>query len=369
MILIQTKPLPNCEEPYYNFGMSDLIKQNPDLLIEELRQLISEARGRVASTINAELTMLYWHIGSRLRTEVLNNERAEYGEQIVSTVSAQLTAEFGKGFARPNLFRMIKFAELFPDVEIVSTVSRQLSWSHFVEILQVKNDLARDFYAEMCRIERWTVRTLRERIDSMLFERTAISRKPEETIKQELETLRDEQKLTPDLIFRNSYVLDFLGLTDTYSEKDLEDAILRDLEKFLLEMGTHFTFAARQKRIVIDGEDFKIDLLLFHRVLQRLIVIELKIGKFKAEHKGKMELYLRWLNKYERLPHEGEPLGMILCTEASPEQVELLELTKSGIRIGEYLTELPPRQMLERKLLEAFNLAKLQQEDKVKSKK
>lgn len=246
----------------------------------------------------------------------------------------------------------------------MTTLSAQLSWSHFVEILLVKNDLARDFYAEMCRFERWTVRTLRERIDSMLFERTAISRKPKETIKRELTALRDEQKLTPDLIFRNPYILDFLGLSDSYSEKDLEDAILRELEKFLLELGTHFTFAARQKRIVIDGEDFKIDLLLFHRVLQRLVVIELKIGKFKAEYKGKMELYLRWLNKYERLPHEAEPFGLILCTEAGAEQIELLELTKSGIRIGEYLTELPSRQVLENKLLEAFNLAKLQQEGK-----
>lgn len=345
--------------------MSELLKQNSNLLIEELRQLINETRGRVALTVNAELTMLYWHVGSRLRTEVLQNERAEYGEQIVSTVSRQLTEEYGKGFDKPNLSRMIKFSELFPDEQIVVTVSQQLSWSHFLAILPVKNDLARDFYTEMCRVERWTVRTLREKIDSMLFERTAISRKPEETIKRELEALRNEQKITPDLIFRNSYVLDFLGLTDSYSEKDLEDAILRELEKFLLEMGTHFTFVARQKRIVIDGEDFKIDLLLFYRVLQKLIGIELKIGKFKAEYKGKMELYLRWLNKYERLPHEAEPLGLILCTEAGAEQVELLELTKSGIRIGEYLTELPPREMLERKLLEAFKLAKLQQENKL----
>ncbi len=344
--------------------MDNLIKQNSDLLIEELRQLINETRGRVASTVNAELTMLYWHIGSRIRTEVLQNERAEYGKQIVSTVSAQLTNEFGKGFDSKNLFRMMQFSELFPDEQIVVTLSRQLSWSHFLAILPVKNDLARDFYAEICRIERWTVRTLRERIDSMLFERTAISRKPEEIIKRELEALHDEQKLTPDLIFRNPYVLDFLGLADTFSEKDLEDAILRELEKFLLELGTHFAFIARPKRIVIDGEDFKIDLLLFHRVLQRLIVIELKIGKFKAEHKGKMELYLRWLNKYERLPHEAEPLGLILCTEASPEQIELLELTKSGIRIGEYLTELPPREILERKLFEVFKLARLQQENK-----
>jgi predicted nuclease of restriction endonuclease-like (RecB) superfamily len=340
--------------------MSYLIKKDSNLLVEELRQLINETRNRVAATVNSELTMLYWHIGTRIRTEVLQNERAEYGKQIVSTVSAQLMMEFGKGFNKATITRMMQFAEYFPDERIVATVSQQLSWSHFIEILPVKNDLGRDFYAEMCRIERWTVRTLRERIDSMLFESTAISRKPEETIKQELTALHNEQKLTPDLIFRNPYVLDFLGLADTYSEKDLEDAILRELEKFLLELGTHFTFVARQKRIVIDGEDFKIDLLLFHRVLQRLIVIELKIGKFKAEYKGKMELYLRWLNKHERLPHEAEPLGLILCTEASPEQVELLELTKSGIRIGEYLTELPPREMLERKLLEAVKLAELQ---------
>ncbi len=368
---MQPKPLPNSERLYYNCfqhlsphkNMNELTKQSHDL-IEELRQLINETRGRVAATVNAELTMLYWQIGSRLRTEVLNNERAEYGEQIVASVSQQLTEEYGKGFDKPNLSRMIKFAEFYPDEQIVVTLSQQLSWSHFIAILPVKNDLARDFYAEMCRFERWTVRTLRERINSMLFERTAISRKPEETVKQELAALRDEQKLTPDLIFRNPYVLDFLGLADTYSEKDLEDAILREMERFLLEMGTHFTFAARQKRIVIDGEDFKIDLLLFHRVLQRLVVIELKIGKFKAEYKGKMELYLRWLNKHERLSHEAEPLGLILCTEAGAEQIELLELTKSGIQVGEYLTELPPREMLERKLLEAFKLAKLQKEGK-----
>jgi predicted nuclease of restriction endonuclease-like (RecB) superfamily len=338
--------------------MSKILKLNTDSLIAELKDLINQTRNRVATTVNSELTMLYWHIGLRIRTEVLKNERAEYGEQIVATVSRQLTEEFGKGFDTKNIFRMIQFAELFPDIEIVVTLSRQLSWSHFLAIFPVKNDLARDFYAEMCRFERWSVRTLRKKIDSMLFERTAISKKPEETIKNDLELLRDEDKLTPDLVFRNPYFLDFLGLADTYSEKDLEDAILRELERFLLELGTHFTFVARQKRIVIDGEDFKIDLLLFHRVLQRLIAIELKIGKFKAEYKGKIELYLRWLDKHERLPHESEPLGLILCTEAGAEQVELLELTKSGIRIGKYLTELPPRELLEHKLLEAISLAK-----------
>ncbi len=346
--------------------MSNLIKQNTDSLVGELRQMIDETRNQVAVAVNAGLTLLYWRIGSRIRTEVLQNERAEYGKQIISTVSRQLTADYGKGFDKPNITRMIKFAELFPDEQIVVTLSQQLSFSHFLAILPVKNDLARDFYAEMCRIERWSVRTLRERINSMLFERTAISRKPEETIKRELETLRDSQKLTPDLIFRNPYVLDFLGLSDSYSEKDLEDSILREIERFLLELGTQFAFVARQKRIVIDGEDFYLDLLLFHRGLQCLVDVELKIGKFEAEHKGKMELYLRWLNKYERLPHEAAPLGLILCTESgqSREQIELLELGKDGMRVAEYLTELPPRELLEHKLLDAVRLAKLEQGNK-----
>lgn len=296
----------------------------PTELLSELRLLIEQTRTRVAQTVNSELVLLYWQIGARIRADILQNERAEYGEEILPTLSAKLTAEYGKGFNKSALTRMIQFAEYFPDEQIVATLSQQLSWSHFVEILPVKDELARDFYAEMCRIERWSVRALRKKINSMLFERTAISRKPEKLIKQELDQLREEDKLTPDLVFRNPYFLDFLGLTDTYSERDLETAILREIEKFLLELGTHFTFVARQKRIVIDGEDFYLDLLLYHRRLQCLVDVELKIGKFEAEHKGKMELYLRWLNKHERLPNENAPLGLLLCTEARAEHIELL---------------------------------------------
>lgn len=345
--------------------MDKLEKKNSDLLIDELRRMIDETRNHVATAVNAGLTMLYWRVGTRIRTEILNDERAEYGEQIVASLSQQLTVDYGRGFTKQNLFHMMRFAEVFSDEKIVYALSRQLSWTHFRLIIYLKDDLARSFYAEMCRIERWSTRTLAKKIDSMLFERTAISNKPEETIKRELDDLRDTDKLTPDLIFRNPYVLDFLGLTDSYSEKDLEDAILREIEKFLLELGAQFAFVARQKRIVIDDEDFYIDLLLFHRGLQRLIVVELKIGKFKAEYKGKMELYLRWLNKYERLPHEAEPLGLILCTETGGrEQIELLELTASGIRVGEYLTELPPRELLERKLSEAEKLARAEAENR-----
>ena len=331
--------------------------QNSDLLVAELRQLIDEARHRVASSANAELTMLYWRIGSRVRTEILQNERAEYGEQIVATVSRQLSEDYGKGFDRANLFRMMQFSEQFSEEQIVVTLSRQLSWSHFITIFPVKDDLARQFYAEMCCLERWSVRALRDKIRSMLFERTAISRKPGELIKQELQELQESDRLTPDLIFRDPYLLNFLGLADTYAEKDLEQAVVREVENFLLELGGHFTFVARQKRIVIDGRDFKIDLLLFHRSLQCLVALDFKIGHFEAAHKGQMELYLQWLDKYERLPHEKAPLGLILCTEAGAEQVELLQLDQGSIRVAQYMTELPPLELLQKKLREARKIA------------
>ena len=290
--------------------MSEIIKQTPENLIAELKDLINQARNRVASTVNAELTMLYWQIGLRIRTEILNNERAEYGKQIVATVSQQLTEEFGKGFERKNIFRMMQFAELFPDTEIVASLMRQLSWTHFIQLLPLKDELKRNFYAEMCRFERWSTRTLAKKIDSMLFERTAISRKPEETIKNDLDLLRDEDKLTPDLVFRDPYFLEFLNLTDSYSEKDLENAILRELERFLLELGSDFAFIARQKRIVIDDDNYYLDLLFFNRKLHRLVLIELKIGKLKAADVGQVELYLRWLDKYERQTGENSPIGL-----------------------------------------------------------
>jgi predicted nuclease of restriction endonuclease-like (RecB) superfamily len=323
-------------------------------LLADLRQMIHSARERVAVAVNAELTMLYWRIGERLRKEILREERAEYGKQIVNVVADALLIHFGKGFERTNLFRMIRFAELFPDEQIVATVSPQLSWSHFVEILVVKEELARKFYVEMCRLERWSVRTLRDKINGMLFERTALSRKPEETIRQELFALTEADSLTPDMVFRDPYLLNFLGLADTFSEKELSDATLREIERFLLEMGRHFTFVARKRRIVIDGEDYEIDLLLYHRGLRRLVVVELKIGKLQAAHKGQTELYLRWLDRNERLPGEEEPLGLILCTEAGPEQVALLSLHEGSIRAAEYLTVLPPREVIERELFEAI---------------
>lgn len=285
---------------------------NNSLLVNDIRQMIEETRSTVATAVNAGLTMLYWHIGNRIREEILGGERAGYGQEIVVSLGRELTAEFGRGFEEKNLRRMIQFSEAFPDEEIVAALRRQLSWTHFKILMPIEDPLKREFYAEMCRIERWSTRTLQERIDSMLYERTAISHKPEEVIRHELSALRVQDQLTPELVFRDPYVLDFLGLKDRYLEKDLEDAILRELEAFLLELGAGFAFVARQRHIQIDNDDFYIDLLFYHRSLHRLIAIDLKLGNFKAEYKGQMELYLRWLDKYERQQGEDSPLGIIL---------------------------------------------------------
>jgi predicted nuclease of restriction endonuclease-like (RecB) superfamily len=323
-------------------------------LLGDIRRMIDETRAAVATTVNAGLTMLYWGIGKRVREDVLRESRAEYGEAIVSTLSGQLLTEYGRGFSEKSLRHMMRFAEVFPDGQIVSALMRQLAWTHFLSIIYLKDSLQREFYAEMCRIERWSTRSLQRKIDSMLYERTALSRKPEAVAKAELAKLRDEDTVTPDLVFRDPYLLDFLGLKDRYLEKDLEDAILRELELFLLELGVGFTFVARQKRIQIDSDDFYIDLLFFNRRLRRLIVIDLKLGVFKPDYKGQMELYLRWLDKYERQPDEEPPLGIILCAGKKQEQIELLELGQSGIHVAEYLTELPPKEVLRQKLHDAI---------------
>lgn len=329
-----------------------------ELLLTDLRQLIDEARAHVAQAANSTLTMLYWQVGERIRDEVLNQARAEYGAQIVATLSQQLVPLYGRGFTRSALARMIKFAELFPDRPIVATLSQQLGWSHFVALLPLKQPLERDYYAQMCRIERWSVRTLRERIGSQLYLRTALSKQPEQVVKSELAALRNEGRMTPDLVFRDPYVLDFLGLADGYSERDLELAILREMERVLLELGVGFTFVARQKRITVGGDDFYLDLLFYHRHLRRLVAVELKLESFQPAHKGQMELYLRWLDKHERVDGEESPLGLILCASADSEQVELMALESAGIRVAEYLARIPDMKVLKAQLHRAVEYAR-----------
>lgn len=332
-------------------------------LIGELRQMIDQTRESIASAVNAGHTMLYWQVGSRIQREVLQFERAEYGKKIVAAVARQLALEYGKGFSEKSLRRMIQFSELFPDRQIVAALLRQLTWTHFTILIPIKDAIKRDFYGEMCRIERWNYRTLKNKIDSMLFERTALSKKPESVIQHEIGLLRNQDRLTPDLVFRDPYVLEFLNLNDHYYEKDIEDAIMREMEQFLLEFGVGFSFLARQKRIVVDNIDFHLDLLFFHRRLRRLVAIELKIGDFKPEYKGQMELYLRWLDKHERQPNEESPIGLILCTGKNHECIELLELDKVGIHVAEYLTALPSKEVLRQKLQQASRQARLRLEE------
>lgn len=328
-------------------------------IIAELRELINSARRRVAMAVNAEQTLLYWRIGRRVNIEILGGDRAAYGGQIVVTVSRQLETEFGKGFGEKNVRRMVQFAEVFPDEAIVASLLQQLGWTHFLALLPIKDPLAREFYAEMCRVERWSVRALRQKISGMLYERTALSRNTESVIKSELETLRDGQ-MTPDMVFRDPYLLDFLGLKGAFSEKDLENSILREMERFLLELGSGFTFVARQKRMSIGKDDFYLDLLFYHRFLRRLVAIELKLESFQPAHTGQMELYLRWLDKHERAEGEEAPIGLILCAGADAEQVELLQLDEKSIRVAEYLTELPPIETLRSRLHLAIEIAREQ---------
>lgn len=334
------------------------VEREPAALLTELRGLIESARQHVAQAANATLTMLYWHVGQRICREVLMDGRAGYGEEILATLSQELARDYGKGFNVSALARMVKFAEEFPDEAIVAVLSRELSWSHFVEILPLKQPLEREYYAELCRVERWSVRTLRERIASQLYLRTSIAKQPEAVVQAEISHLRAGGQMTPDLVFRDPYMLDFLGLPHDYSERDLEEAILREMERFLLELGVGFTFVARQKRISVGADDFYLDLLFYHRHLKRLVAVELKLEKFQPAHKGQMELYLRWLDKHDRAAGEEPPIGLILCAARDTEQVELLDLGASNIRVAEYLAHIPDMKVLQAQLHRAVALAR-----------
>ncbi len=336
--------------------MSNNINKQLEVL-NDIKTLINRCKQNLALSINTSMTMLYWQIGKRVNDEVLLDKRAEYGKQIVSSLAKHLSKEYGSSFSEKNLRRMIQFSAIFPDREIVVSLIRHLSWTHLLAILPIEDQLKRSFYIEMCIQEKWSVRTFRERINSMLYERTAISKKPEDTIRKDLEQLKDNHQITPDLVFRDPYFLDFLELRDTYSEKDLESAIIAELQKFIIELGSDFAFLARQKRITIDDRDYYIDLLFYHRRLKSLIAIDLKIGEFDAAFKGEMELYLAWLEKYETIEGENSPIGLILCTGKNPEHIELLQLHKSNIKVADYMTSLPPKKLILEKLHKAIAIA------------
>ena len=327
-------------------------------LFSEISMLIAAAKERVAVSVNAELTMLYWSVGNRINKEVVGEGRAEYGKRVVAELAIQLMAEHGEIWNEKHLRRVMQFASVFPNEEIVVSLVRQLSWTHIIALIPIADALKREFYIEMCKAEHWSVRTLRGRIASMMYERTAIAKKPEVVIKKDLAALRDAGKMSADLAFRDPYVLDFLGLHGNFSEKELEKALVADMRNAILELGGDMAFLAEQKHISVDNEDYYLDLLFFHRRLRRLVAIDLKIDTFKAEYKGQMELYLKWLEKNARQKGEKKPIGLILCAGKNEEHVELLELGRSNIRVASYMTELPPKKVLEAKFRLAIEAAR-----------
>jgi len=301
--------------------------------------LIEEARRTLARQVNSTTVFLFWRIGQQVNSEILNHQRAEYGQKIVSALATQLVASYGRSFEARNLRRMMQFADQFPDFGIVSPLATQLSWSHIIEVLPLKTPEARLFYLGEAATRQLGKRELRRFIARKGFERKEIANAQ----------LTETSAIALDT-FKDPYLLDVLGLHDGYLEADLEAAVLRELESFILELGGGFTFVARQKRMIIGGEDFHLDLLFFHRRLKRLVAVELKIGKFEAGHKGQMELYLGWLNRYERQEGENAPIGLILCAEKSREQIELLQLDQDNIMVAEYWTVFPERPVFERKI-------------------
>jgi len=317
------------------------------LLVNEISNLIEQSKQQVVSQVNSSLSLLFWQIGNHINTAILNNKRADYGKEIVVTVSRQLELRYGRNFAEKNFRRMIQFAEKFKDFQIVVTLSRQLSWSHFLILIPIKSIEAQLYYAQKTFEEVLSVRELRNQIKRKAFERKEIA---------EVQLSKYPTEIQNN--FKDPYILDFLGLQNTFLENDLEQTILRELEAFILELGKGFAFVERQKRMIIDADDFYLDLLFYNRHLKRLVAIELKIGKFEAQHKGQMELYLKWLNKYEKQEGENEPIGLILCAESNKEQVELLEMHKDGIMVAEFWTAIPPKKELEKKLHQLLSEAK-----------
>jgi predicted nuclease of restriction endonuclease-like (RecB) superfamily len=336
-----------------------MIEEKCNLLFKGIDHLIENARNRVSILLNQEVTLLYWSVGYYINTEIKTDDRLEYGGKILATLSQLLTRKHGKGFSYSALTRMSKVATLF-NKETITTLSQQLSWSHLIELASFDNEAKRLFYCYACVNNGWGIRELRYKVDAMTYERSGIAVKGEHEIMSLLKA-NSEKKLTPDMVFKNTYILDFLDLPYRHSEKQLENAIISHLENFILELGNGFAFLERQKRISIDAIDYHLDLLFYHRKLNRMVAIDLKIGKFKPEYKAQMELYLRYLQKYDKQAHENNPIGLLLCSEGNTEHIELLMLGEENIKVAQYLTELPEKQWFIDKMHRAIEISKMNQ--------
>lgn len=333
-------------------------------LFDDIDDLIKRAKQHVSKEFNITHVLLNWHIGNRINQEILKNNRAGYGKHVITQLSEQLQTKHGAGYDKTALSRMIKFVKIYPDMDSVVRMSQQLRWTHIIQLIAIKDDLKRDFYTEMCLIENWGTAVLHDRLNSLHYERTALAKKPEKLIRQHIEKIRKEKVIIPEIIFHDPQFLRFTGLPSDPTEHDLEDTILDELVVFMREFGSDFCFVARQKRMSTENIDRYLDLLFYHRGMRRLIAIELKIGRFEPAHKGQMEWYLNWLDRNEKKPGEEKPIGIILCSDKDQEDFEYLEWDNTGIHVAQYLTQLPPKEILEEKLKKAIAIAREKYEDK-----
>lgn len=301
--------------------------------------------------------MMFWQVGKYIISELKYENYSAYGKKILATLSQRLTAQFGKGYSYSALTRMMKVATVYQDEKMFAALSQTLTWGHFLELITIEDSTKRLFYQQMGIAEHWSTRQLRDKQDEMAYERSLIAAKPDDEIIKTLENI-NPQNIEPDVILKNSYVLDFLGLNGFYSEDELEDAIAKQLEAFILELGQGFAFLERQRRFTIDGTDYYLDLLFYHRKLKCLVAIDLKLGKFKPQYKGQMELYLKYMQKYDMLPDENPPIGLLLCSEGNTEHIELLMLNEDNIKVAQYVTYLPDKQWFIDKLNRSILIAK-----------
>ncbi len=336
---------------------TQIIGQISDHLYDGVTEIIDNSKKQVAVYVNAHSSMTFWNVGKYIIEDLNYQTYSAYGQKILATLSQRLMSRYGKGFTYSALTRMMKVARIYNDPEMFATLSQTLTWSHFLELITIEDDTKRLFYQQMGIAEHWSVKQLRNKQDEMAYERSLLAVKPDDMMVKTLENISPHH-MEPDVVLKSSYVLDFLGLSGYYSEGDLENAIAKQLESFILELGQGFAFLERQKRFTIDGTDYYLDLLFYHRRLKCLVAIDLKLGKFKPQYKGQMELYLKYLEKYEMQPDENKPVGLLLCSEGNTEHIELLMLDEDNIKVGQYLTCLPDKQWFIDKLNRSILIAK-----------
>ena len=350
----------------YNDAVQQRQNESPDAAIigqvsgrlyDGVVEIIDKARKQVAVYVNAQTSMTFWNVGSFIINDMEYQAYSAYGQKILATLSQKLMARYGKGYTYSALTRMMNVAKLYGNKEMFATLSQTLTWSHFIELITIKDDTKRLFYQQMSIAEHWSVNQMRCKQDEMAYERSLIAVKPDDAIVSTLERITP-QHVEADVVLKSSYVLDFLGLSGCYSEDELEGAIARQLENFILELGQGFAFLERQKRFTIDGTDYYLDLLFYHRKLKCLVALDLKLGKFKPQYKGQMELYLKYMQKYDMQEGENSPIGLLLCSEGNTEHIELMMLGEEQIKVAQYLTCLPDKQWFIDKLNRSILIAK-----------